>query len=144
MVKLVKGSIEAKELKKTQKIKKGKGFISDTLNLVKNKGKDLIKEEGKKLLEKGVDVGLDMLEKKITGKGYNKKRKGILNKLGKTLLKTGLEIAPLPNIAKTVLSNVGDVVIDGLAGGNLISNKKTKISGKALKIMGSGYNLKMM
>ena len=147
-------------VEKKNKKMKGKGVMSDILSNVKDyaveKGKEMVKEKGKELLDKGVE----MVIKKVRG-GKLKKGKGILGDIGKTVFKSALDMAPLPGVVKNIGSNVGELLIDKIGGGindtknNMIIGKDKTIlvkknmaskSGGALKVLGkmSGGALKIM
>lgn len=134
--------------KKEKKTKVGKGLMSDLLSSVKNmainEGEKLLKEKTTELIDKGLN--------KLKGKGVKKtmKAKGLLGDIAKGILKTGLDMAPIPGIVKNIGSNVGELLIEKV-GGNLnpsimVSKDSTimkkKKSGKALKVLG-GKALKM-
>jgi len=118
--------------------KKGKGILSDIGKNVKNfaidEGEKLIKKKASDLVDKGVNMAV----KKIRGKG-------IFSDIGKTVFKTGLDIVPIPNLARKIVEPVGELVIDKTLRGkgmtNKLVSKKTVVKnnmakGGALKPLG--------
>lgn len=96
--------------------KKGKGILSDIGKNVKNyafnEGEKFIKKKASDLVDKGVNMAV----KKIRGKG-------ILSDIGKTVFKTGLDVVPMPNIARKLVEPVGELVIDKTLKGKGMNNK---------------------
>lgn len=110
--------VRSQKNKNTQK--KGKGLMNDLLkgvkNLAINEGEKLIRDKGNELLNKGIDLAV----KKV--KGGRVKGKGLLKDISKTVLKTGLNLIPMPNLVRDIGSNVGEMLIDKVSGGNINNN----------------------
>lgn len=148
--------MEMKNMKKNKK--SGKGLLGDLLNEGKNyamnKGEELLKEKGKELVDKAINMAV----KKV--RGGKMKGKGLLSDISKSVFKTGMNVIPMPGIVRDIGSNVGELLIDKIGGGlndtkknllvskdkTILINKNMAQKGGALKIMGltKGSALKVM
>lgn len=83
---------------------KGSGIMNDTLNYVKNEGKKILKNETKKL----VDKGANFIKNEVIGDGVGgltsskKMGSGIFGDIGKTVSGFVLDAAPIPGVARDV------------------------------------------
>ena len=75
----------------------------------------------KNLAKSGIDYGVQKLKDKIDGKG-------LFGDIGKTVLRTGLNYAPIPNMARDIVGNVGEKLIDKTG----VGIKRRKKKGMAL------------
>lgn len=85
-----------------------KSYYNDNKNMVINKGKDYLinqlENQGKKVLDKGIDMVKTKLGRK-SGKGF-------IGDIGKKIFRVGLDLAPAPKIVRDVGGIIGDAVID--------------------------------
>jgi len=126
---LVKGSQEMKaymsNLRSMRKNKmNGQGMVSDLME----KGKKYLVEEGKNQLENLVDMGSNVIKKKIRGKGF-------FGNLGKNLLNKGLDFLPVPNIVRNAGRSIGNDLIDQTGLGAMVKIKNKRTNNKNKKIM---------
>jgi hypothetical protein len=107
--------------------KKGKGIMKDLYN----KGKDYLIEQGKQQLlnvvEKGADVLKEKVKRKIRGEG-------IFGDVARYGLNAGLDVIPIPGIARDVGKLVGNELIKKTGLG--MSEKKVRV--RKNKTLGNG------
>jgi len=142
MPRFAKGSQQAKDYmaslraKRTGTRKKGKGLMSDLYN----KGKDYLIEQGKEqlinVIDKGADIVKEKLKKKIRGNG-------ILGDVARYGLNAGLDILPVPGLARNVGKLVGNELINKTGLGiKKVRVRKNKTFGGALLPAGAYWNYK--
>lgn len=83
---------------------KGSGIMNDGLNYVKKEAKKLVKNEGKKLVDKGANfIKNEVIGDGVGGLTSNKKMgSGIFGDIGKTVSNFALDAAPIPGVARDI------------------------------------------
>ena len=107
---LKKGTQEMKDYMASLRAKrtgtrKGKGMMSDLYN----KGKDYLIEKGKEQLLNIVDRGADIVKEKLKRKI---KGNGVIGDVFKYGLNAGLDVLPVPGLARNVGKLVGNELIN--------------------------------
>ncbi len=134
---LKKGTQEMKDYMASLRSKrtgtrKGKGIMKDLYN----KGKDYLIEQGKQQLLNVVDKGADVLKEKVKKKIRGE---GIFGDVARYGLNAGLDVLPVPSIARDVGKLVGNELIKktGLGMAKKVRVRKNKTLGNGL--MPAGY-----
>lgn len=111
--------------------RKGKGLMSDLIE----KGKDYLIEKGKEQLLNVVDRGADIVKEKLKRKIRGN---GLIGDVARYGLNAGLDILPVPGLARNVGKLVGNELINktGL-GMKKVRVRKNKTLGGALLPAGS-------
>lgn len=123
----LKYNIALKQAKLHYNKQRGSGLVSDTIQLVKNKGKELLKNEANKLIDEGVNI----LKKKVGLRNGQ----GIIGDVLRYGKRSALDLVPIPGIVR----DIGNVVGDELIKKTGLGMKKTKKNMGGSGLMPSGY-----